>query len=458
MSDQEDRLKRLSEALSDHSTEGIAILAAEPSRMIFGIILAIVALLFSALLWSFFGRADVIVSAPGQLGPDSEVRRFYAPIEGELIDVFIAEGQPVAEGDVLARLNARGAIQAAANALEAELKLANARTELKRLPARIELTRREAEAVERQIQVEQGRHEKRVAEGMAKLAQSQKARLAEARGNLDKARRVYEVAEAEVAKYERLFRMEGGGGVSRNQVEERRSELVIADANFRGAEAELSTLEVDLSNEYAEHLAQLEGSDQQLTELQIERDNLLDSIELEQNKVQVAVRSAELEAEAASRVKFENIDEDNFLRILAPVSGVITEVAFTQPGDKVQANTPLGGIAARDARPVLEIEISEADRAFLRVGQAVKLKFNAFSYQRYGFIGGTLEYISPSTQRSESTQQPVYEGRVALDKDHFEVEDERIPLRYGMRATAEIVVRKRRLIDLALDPLRKLKG
>ena len=101
MSDREDRLKRLSEALNDHSTEGITILSAEPSRLIFGIILAIVALICSALLWSFFGRADVIVSASGQLGPDSEVRRFYAPIEGELIDVFIAEGQPVAAGDVL---------------------------------------------------------------------------------------------------------------------------------------------------------------------------------------------------------------------------------------------------------------------------------------------------------------------------------------------------------------------
>ena len=344
MSDQEDRLKRLSEALSDHSTEGIAILAAEPSRMIFGIILAIVALLFSALLWSFFGRADVIVSAPGQLGPDSEVRRFYAPIEGELIDVFIAEGQPVAAGDVLARLNARGAIQAAANALEAELKLANARTELKRLPARIELTRREAQALERQIEVEQGRHEKRVAEGMAKLAQSQKARLAEARGNLDKARRAYEVAAAEVAKYERLFSREGGGGVSRNQVEERRSELVIADANFRGAEAELSTLEVDLSNEYAEHLAQLEGSDQQLTELQIERDNLLDSIELEQNKVQVAVRSAELEADAASRVKFENIDEH--AAWLKEKVELLRTAGASTPGSGTLA-APGGGVGVR---------------------------------------------------------------------------------------------------------------
>jgi HlyD family secretion protein len=59
---------------------------------------------------------------------------------------------------------------------------------------------------------------------------------------------------------------------------------------------------------------------------------------------------------------------------------------------------------------------------------------------------------------SANIQQPVYKGRVALERDYFEVEDERILLRYGMRGVAEVVVRRRRIIDLALDPCRNLKG
>lgn len=458
MSDRDDKLIRLSEALEDHSTEGITILAAEPSRMIFAIILTIVGFLLTALLWSFFGRADVIVTANGYLTPDSEVRRFYAPIEGELVDVFMAEGQPVTEGDILARLNARGAIQVAANSLEADLKLAEARRESERFPARKKLMQRQLEALDRQIEIARSQHEKRVAEGMAKMGQAQRAKLEEARGNLEKARRVLEVARRELAKYQRLFAMEGGGGVSRNQVEDRRSEVVIAEANFKLAEARLGELDFQLSNEYAQARAELEGSDQELTELQIERDRMQDNLQYEEQRVLVELRRAQLEAEVASRVRFENIDEENFLRILAPVTGVITDVKFTQPGDKVQANTPLGGIAAEEARPVMEIEIAEGDRAFLHVGLEVKMKFNAFSYQRYGFISGTLEYVSPSTQVSDNMQQPVYKGRVALERDYFEVEEERIPLRYGMRGTAEVVVRQRRIIDLALDPFRKLKG
>jgi HlyD family secretion protein len=38
------------------------------------------------------------------------------------------------------------------------------------------------------------------------------------------------------------------------------------------------------------------------------------------------------------------------------------------------------------------------------------------------------------------------------------VAEKKYPMRYGMTATAEIVVRERRLIDLALDPFRQIGG
>jgi hemolysin D len=170
------------------------------------------------------------------------------------------------------------------------------------------------------------------------------------------------------------------------------------------------------------------------------------------------VQTARLVADAAARIKFENIDKDNFLLIVAPVDGVITDVTSTQPGDKIQANAPLGGIAPKNAKPILKLEIAEHDRAFLREGLPVQLKFNAFPYQRYGLIRGTLQYISPATKPSAATKQPVYEGRVTLEQEAYKVGETSYPLRYGMTATAEIVVRERRIIDLALDPFRNLGG
>lgn len=456
MSDEEKKPAPLISAITDHSPEGIEILYSEPSRVIRAFNLLILALVVAGFVWSFIGRADVIVTASGVLGPEDEVRRVYAPVDGELIDLYIAEGLPVSEGDVLARINARGAIQAATDALEAELKLAEVEQEYREFPQRRELMQRHADSLARQIETAAQLHEKRITDGLEKLAQAQKARLEEARGNLEKAGRQRAAAKRELGKLQRLFAKPGGGGVSRNKVDEARDAYHASETDYRLAEAKLGELEFQLSEEYAEARADLEGSDQRLTELRIEQEQAINEIRRTENRIELEYQSARLAAEAAARIRFENIDEENFLRILAPVSGVITSVTFTQPGDKIQANTPLASIAPAGASAVLKVDILGQDRGFLREGLPVKMKFNAFPYQRYGFIDGSLEYISPSTQKSTQSDIPVYKGHVVLDRDYFTVGEMDYPLRYGMAATAEIVIRKRRLIDMALDPLRKI--
>lgn len=452
------RLRPLTEALGDHSAEGIALLTADPSRLAQVAVATVMALVLSALIWSFFGHADVIVAAPGTLLPESEVRRVYAPIDGELANIYIAEGQPVSKGDVIARLNARGAIEAAKNALEAQLKLEDAEREWKQFPEKKALLERNVAALKQQMEVEEHQHDTRINEGTTKLADLHKAQLQEARSNLDDARRARDAAKVEADKFTRLFALPGGGGVSQLQVEGKKNALLAADNAVRVAQSRLGEISARQSQEFEQAKAQLETSGQTLTKLRLQYDAAARELANAEDKLRLQVQTARLVAEAAARIRFENIDKDNFLLILAPVSGVVTEVTSTQPGDKVQANTPLGAIAPKDARPVLKIQIAEHDRAFLKEGRTAQLKFNAFPYQRYGFIKGTLNYISPATKIVASTKEPAYEGRIALERDNFKVGDEKFPLRYGMTATAEIVVRERRLIDLALDPFRQIGG
>jgi len=456
MTAEDEKLRRLASALEDHSAEGIDILYSEPSRIMRLFILLMVSMVVVALVWSFFGRADVIVTASGVLSPEEEVRRVYTPIGGELVDIYVAEGAPVSEGDVLARINARDAIQIAAKAQDAELTLAEVEQEYKQAPERRKLMERHAESLKNQIDTAQRLHDKRVTEGLDKLAQAQRAKLEEARGNLKKAGLARDAAKREWEKFKRLFARPGGGGVSKNKVDEQHDRYLAADTDYRLAEARLGELEFQLSEAYAQAKAEFEGSDQKLAELRIEYEKALTDIKQEEYKIELKYRSARLAADMARRVRFENIDEENFLRILAPTSGVVTQVAFTQPGDKIAANTPLISIAPAGARTVLKVQINERDRGFLREGLTVRMKFSAFPYQRYGFINGTLDYISPSTRATTGPEGAVYKGNVSLDRDYFMVGDTSYPLRFGMAATAEIVVQQRRLIDFALDPLREI--
>jgi hemolysin D len=452
------RLVPLTDALGDHSSEGIAILTAEPWRALHALIYTMIALVLTGLAWSFIGRADVIVTEQGALAPASELRRFYAPVDGELANLYVAEGQPVAKGDVLARLNARGAVEAASNAMQAQLKLENAEREWRQFPEKKALLEQKAATLRQAMELEEQQHQKRTALGTSKLLEEQKAQMAEARTNVEETRRARDAAQLEVEKFERVLAGPGGSGVSQLQVESKRNARLAAENAYRMAQSRVNELTARQSQELVQAEAQLEASGEQLKKIRLDYEAAANELATAEEKLRLQLNTARVEADAAARIRFENIDKENFLQIVAPVSGVVTDLTSTQPGDKVQANTPLGGIAPSNARSVVKVEIAENDRAFLREGLPVKLKFNAFPYQRYGVINGTLEYVSPATKPAAQTKQPVYEARISLERDYYQVAETRYPLRYGMTAAVEIVVRQRRLIDLALDPFRQVGG
>ncbi len=451
-------LRPLADALGDHSSEGIAILTAEPWRALHALVYTMIALVVSGAAWSFIGRADVIVTEQGTLAPAAEVRRFYAPVDGELANLYVAEGQPVTKGDVLARLNARGAIEAASDAMQAQLKLENAEREWRQFPEKKTLLEQKAATLRQAMELEEQQHQRRTALGTSKLVEEQKAQMAEARTDVEETRRARDAAQLEAEKFERVLAGPGGGGVSQLQVESKRNAKLAAENAYRLSQSRLNELAARQGQELEQAEAQLEQSGEQLKKLRLDYEAAANELATAEEKLRLQLNTARVEADTASRVRFENIDKDNFLQIVAPVSGVVTDLSSTQPGDKVQANTPLGGIAPSNSHSVVKVEIAENDRAFLREGLPVKLKFNAFPYQRYGVIDGTLEYVSPATKPALQSRLPVYEARVSLDRDYYQVGETKYPLRYGMTAAVEIVVRKRRLIDLALDPFRQIGG
>jgi hemolysin D len=451
-------LRPLADALGDHSSEGIAILTAEPWRALHALVYTMIALVVSGAAWSFIGRADVIVTEQGTLAPAAEVRRFYAPVDGELVNLYVAEGQPVAKGDVLARLNARGAIEAASNAMQAQLKLENAEREWRQFPEKKALLEQKAATLRQAMELEEQQHQRRTALGTSKLVEEQKAQMAEARTDVEETRRARDAAQVEAEKFERVLAGPGGGGVSQMQVESKRNARLAAENAYRLSQSRLNELTARQGQELVQAEAQLEQSGEQLKKLRLDYEAAANELATAEEKLRLQLNTARVEADTAARIRFENIDKDNFLQIVAPVSGIVTDLSSTQPGDKVQANTPLGGIAPSNSHSVVKVEIAENDRAFLREGLPVKLKFNAFPYQRYGVIDGTLEYVSPATKPAQQSRLPVYEARVSLDRDYYQVGDTKYPLRYGMTAAVEIVVRKRRLIDLALDPFRQIGG
>lgn len=450
--------ERIDQLLREHSAEGISILSAEPSHLIYGLLYSLGALLLAILVWAFWGRTDEIITAAGDLQPEQSIRRVYTPIAGELVDIYIDEGMPVTLGDVLARVNARDAIQAAAEALDAQMRFATAEREYSQFPAQKQLLERKVEVMQKRLQLLEQRYQKSREESLAQLNERHRFRVEQAQAKRESARQTLATVQNEYERYRRLFESPGGGGIARNQVEDKKRALVAAQADSHLAETEFGELELVLNQERTELEQQLQGDFQELLDLRVQYAQEQEKVKVTEQQAELTYRAARLRAEAASRISFENIDEDDYLLIKAPLSGIVTSVAFNQIGDKVPSDQPIAGIAPEGAKPQLKIRIPEQSRALLREGLAVKMKFNAFPYQRYGYVPGRLDYIAPVTSQGQSEQVPAYEGRVSLERDYFEVDGRRHALRYGMSAQAEMVVRQRRLIDVALDSLRGASG
>lgn len=99
------------------------------------------------------------------------------------------------------------------------------------------------------------------------------------------------------------------------------------------------------------------------------------------------------------------------------------------------------------------------ESGFLRVGMPVKLKFDAYPFQDYGVVAGHLRWISPDSKVVETAQGNVetFELEIALDQLYIQTQNKRVALTPGQTATAEVIVRQRRIIDFILDPFKKLQ-
>ncbi|MEM1435662.1 MAG: HlyD family efflux transporter periplasmic adaptor subunit [Pseudomonadota bacterium] len=442
----------LAHALEDHSAAGVEILFSEPAPMLRWSLGLLTALILSLIGWAFVGKADVIVSAPGVLSPEDDVRRVYSPAQGELEGLLVNEGEIVRAGDSLARIRSRDAIALAAEAEQASLALANVELEAAQFPATLALLQQEAELIESELTSKQEQLDRRLVSGSSELRREQLARLKQARGELAQARNERDRANRQYRSYQAL----SGTAVSEIDAEDARIAFEQASSRFAQADANLRALESQFIREAAANRNELAALQVEIEQLRITLGRKQMEVELAPRTMDVKLAAARARAEASQQIRFEEGIGDDVLVILAPTDGIVTQISATQLGDGVGPRTPLINLAPLQSRKVLKVLIAERDRGFLREGADVKMKFNAFPYQQHGFIEGTLEFVSPTTQTDGETPVPAYRGTVSLAREHFTVQDRQQEIRYGMSATAEIVVRQRRIIDMLLDPIRGL--
>jgi hemolysin D len=182
-------------------------------------------------------------------------------------------------------------------------------------------------------------------------------------------------------------------------------------------------------------------SEEQLKDLQSQIGTL--NTEISQTQQQIK----ELERQLAQKI------------IRAPVAGTILQLPFKQPKSFIQTGQLVVQIAPRGASTILKVQMPSENTGFLKTGMPVKVKFDAYPFQDYGVIEGKVQKVSPDSKLVDVGNGKIeaFEVDVLLARNYIQSQGKRIPLNLGQTATAEVIVRQRRSIDLILDPFKKLQ-
>jgi len=103
---------------------------------------------------------------------------------------------------------------------------------------------------------------------------------------------------------------------------------------------------------------------------------------------------------------------------------------------------------------VVEAQVLNRDVGFVREGQDVRVKLEAFPFTRYGVLDGRLVFLSRDAVQDENLGL-VFPARVELSQFSLNVGERDVPIRAGMSVTAEIKTGRRRIIEYLLSPLQR---
>ena len=434
--------------------------------------------------WSVLTKVDQTGSARGRLEPKNRVIELDAPVAAKIQSINVKEGEKVKKGAILAELGSE--------VVNSELEqLKDKRSGLMQRLSQLELMQNQARTA---IDTKDDENASRLLEKQSQLAQ--------ARQNLTTLKTVYEsqkneklaqieqvkqeIASSMAARKEAELALEGARGKS-DRYEAAYKEGVISQDRFLDIQQQ--------AKENQERLAQatsaVEQSRSRLKEQQSSYENLIENAESEikqaelrveeqQNsdrtlnasgkleKLQAEEQLQDLQSQIAS-VKTEiaqtnkQIESSQYelkqRQIIAPADGTVFHIAARGGGSVVQPGENVIEIAPIDSELILKAEIPPTDSGFLRKGMPVKVKFDAYPFQDYGISEGELVSISPDSKVTETPQgrQEIYELKVELDKPYILDGAKKIMLTPGQTATAEVIIRQRRVIDFFLDPFKQLQ-
>lgn len=399
-----------------------------------GLLYLLLACAGTVLPWAMFTKVDETGMARGRLEPKGRTFKLDAPVAGKVIAIAAKEGGTVTAGARLIELESdlvRTDLQQAQAKLEGELSRVTQLQQIKHqiaIATRTQRLQSDAQSAEQFAQIDA------VQQRIRSLAQAYS--LAQDRFTQDL---------KEVKRYSDLYQE---GAVPQIKVVEVERTLSESRRAMQQALADLQQ-------------AQMELKKQQSSRERIKRTGELAVLDSEKQAQEIQAQISIAKTEIAQTQKtIASLQLQLQQRVIrSPVTGTIFQLPIQQAGAVVQPGQTIAQIAPKGVPLVFRAEMPISESGFLHVGMPVKLKFDAYPFQDYGVISGRIRWVSPDSKVTQTPQGQLetFELEIVPDQTTIQAQNKRIALTPGQTATAEVIVRQRRIIDFVLDPFKKLQ-
>lgn len=428
-------------------------------------------LVFGTIGWAHFSQVDEVATANGKLIPSTEVRPLRALSVGSITAIKVKAGDTVKKGDVLIEIDP-GATETSVDSLEKEAK--KIQEDITRLEAESQGQSTAGNTEQNQLQIarQQEFRDKQaaaVAEANRQVATVNEAqnRLERFRENLTSAYTTLKNAQSSkvdaekslaIAKEreQRLSTLENTGAVphlellnARQQIAQASQQVTSAANQITDAQNQIVTLskEVDAQNDRIQQAQQAyQGARSTAQGLAPQRQGEI-LTQLKQRREELTKKLGEIDVAKKQKKDRETVN--------APFDGTIYDVKATQ--GPIQQGEDLLRVSPKDQNLVLEIKVLNRDIGFIHTGQKAKVKLATFPYQEFGVIEGEVIDISPDAivEKDENGRDsgPVFPAKIHLSKTMIPVRGREVELTPGMAATADIVTRKKSILDFIIEPI-----
>jgi multidrug resistance efflux pump len=403
------------------------VLPRRPPSAVLGTVIVLSLLVGTVIAWAALTEADLVVRGPARVRArvapriafaSSSGEQVYTPSAGRVAHVLVSEGATVEAGELLAVLDTTELTNNFArlqSALDAARTRHTAAARMEELAlARFTAAQRAREAEIEQVSGDDSRARRRTSADVRMARSALAAAQREARRTRD---------------------LEADGAASRKQVDEAAAQVVEARARVDAARA---------------------GGGANRAELARRQDAAAASEwAVQQHELAERVAAARTEVEAAEHVVANARLELARAFIHADAAGTVSAV-MVGADDPVQAGqglftiVPAGGVR-------IDAAVGAADIAELRLGMRARVRLDAFDWQRYGTIGGTIAQIGTDAEMvgPSGNQVPIYVVRIEVDAEQIGRGTDLGTLKLGMTGMVEIVTGSDNLLSLLFGRIRQ---